>query len=118
MMIAVGSCWVLFIYLLRFKPYKTGINYYFQILNECNISLGYTFTGLLYFKGILDIKILSCIVLSLMYLSYIMHLVIILSTLLRVIIKWIKDKFTPSTKLSSEVDHDKIKIEIRDMLAY
>jgi hypothetical protein len=111
--IVVGSCWIITIYLLIFKPYRTKFNNIFQILNECNISLGYTFTGLLYFKDELDSTTICWIVLSFIYLSYLIHLITSLSSLLKVILKWITNKLAQIIKPNAHISPDDILIEVK-----
>ena len=110
--IVILSCWITSIYLIIFRPYKSRLNNIFQIVNESYISLGYTFTGLLYFKHIIDSKIISWIVLSFIYLSYLMHLIISLTTLLRIILKWIRSILTTNKKPDTGISHNQIKIEV------
>jgi hypothetical protein len=90
--IVILSSWIVTAYLLIYKPYKSRFNNYFQILNECNISLGYTFSVLLYFKDKVNSHTISWIVLSFIYLSYIMHLLNSISAFIKMILKCIKPR--------------------------
>jgi hypothetical protein len=110
-LIVIGSCWLVSTYLLIFQPYKTRFNNIFQIINECTISLGYTLTGLLYFKDKVDSTIINWMILSLIYISYLNHLVISMSSLLTIILRWITDKCASKIDKGNQVSHNDVIIQ-------
>ncbi len=111
-LIVIGSCWLVSIYLLIFRPYKTRFNNIFQIINECTISLGYTFSGLLYFKDKVDSTMISWMVLTAIYLSYIIHLITSIISILTIILRCITNKITSKRKRNSQVSHNEVIVEI------
>jgi hypothetical protein len=65
----------------------------FQILNEMNISLGYSFCCLLYFRTGLKNSISGWTVISFVYACYIMHLGIMIGSFVKVIYNFLKRCF-------------------------
>jgi hypothetical protein len=107
-LIIVTSCWITTIYIIFIRPYKLKSINYFQILNEINISLGYSFTGLLFFDELIDSLTMSWIVLGCMYLSYIIHLMQTLSAFIKISINWIQTRFMHRREARYRIPEDNL----------
>jgi hypothetical protein len=84
--ICVTSCLSILIYIAMFRPYKAKIMNYIQIINELSILAAYMLSSMFYFETGLDMMTHSWAILSCVYLSYIIHLVVLTQTLAKLVI--------------------------------
>jgi hypothetical protein len=90
------------IHLIISRPYKSRAQNFIQIFNETIIFTGYLFVGLFVEDVGIDRALHVWIVVSCVYLSYLLHVTVILMKLIRVIVNKINSYRTaaqPQTTL-------------------
>ncbi len=109
--IILTSNWINTLYLIFLRPYKLKSINYFQILNEINISLGYSFTRLLFFDELIDSLTVSWIVLGCMYISYIIHLMQTLFNMVKLFSNSVQARFNTRRETRYRIPEDNLAKE-------
>jgi hypothetical protein len=100
------SCWIIVIFTVIYRPFKTKLVNLLQLINEICIASGYGLSGMFYFETSFSVNTHMMLILCCLSVSYVLHIGNILLSLVKFIYQKISNSRSPddtTVKSSSNI---------------